>query len=121
MCDTDLMPEFDGGCENDLAYALIFDLPAKKEPDLQKLLLRTDKEITGLAREHDRSMRGVDPLIAKLSRCFPQSLPGIDQVFGKITREVFFRRRPAIVRRTFFNLLLAVIALSGCHRPSEPD
>jgi len=21
MCDTDLMPEFDGGCGNDLAYA----------------------------------------------------------------------------------------------------
>src|SRR5437870_5657562 len=61
-------------------------------------------------------MRGVDALIAKLSRCFPQSLPRIDQVFGKITREVFFRRGPAIVRRSFFNLLLAVIALSGCRR-----
>jgi len=40
----------------------------KENADLQVRLLRTDEEIAGLSREHDRVMRRVDALVAELGR-----------------------------------------------------
>ena len=40
-----------------------------------KQLLGGRKQLTRLAGEHDRVVRGVDPLLAELSRRFAQLLP----------------------------------------------
>ena len=34
----------------------------EEHADFQEVFLRTDKEVAGLAREHDRLVRGVNPL-----------------------------------------------------------
>lgn len=68
--DPDLMAEFNARGLHDVAYTRIFQSPAKEEPYFEKRLLRTDKEITGIARKHDRSVRRVNSLIAELRRCF---------------------------------------------------
>src|SRR5437899_1899482 len=65
-------------------------------------------------------MRGVNSLIAELDRRLPQSLPRIPQILGKAACQVFLGCGPAIVRRPFLDLLLAVITLSCRHQVVIP-
>src|SRR4029453_1941990 len=76
---------------------------------------RTDKEVTRLAREHDRLVGRVDPLRAERRGRFAQPLPGVLQILRQLPRQRRFRRRPAIVRLAFRDPLLAVVALMTCH------
>ena len=62
-------------------------------------------------------MRGVDSLLAKLGRSFPQSVPRILKVLGKVGGEILFSRRPAVVVFFFANPLTAVVTLSSGHKP----
>src|SRR5262245_25962323 len=46
------------------------DRPAEEQAELERLPLRTDEEVTGFAREHDRLVRRVDTLVAERGRGF---------------------------------------------------
>jgi hypothetical protein len=76
--------------------------------------LRTNKEVTGFPREHDRFMGGVNPLIAERSGGLAQPVPGVSQIVGKISGESCLRRGPAVVV-FFLDPLLAVVTLSTRH------
>ena len=92
-----------------------FSGAAEEHADFEEVLLRTHEEVAGLAREHDRLVRGVDPLIAERRRGLAQPLPRVPQILGEIPRQRRFGRRPAVVRLAFLDPLLAVVALSTGH------
>ena len=71
--------------------------------------------MAGPAREHDRFVRGVDPLIAERLRGLAQPLPRVSQIFRQVLGERRFCRGPAVVGFSFVNPLLAVVALSPGH------
>ena len=58
--------------------------PAQEDADLQEALLRPHEEVARRPREHDRVVRGVDPLLAEGGSGLAQPLPGVPQVFGQI-------------------------------------
>ena len=73
--------------------------PARQEDaDLEEALLRPDEEVAGLAREHDRVVRRVDPLIAEIGGGLAQPLPCLPQIVRQIPGQRRFGRRPAVVR-----------------------
>ena len=58
--------------------------PARQEDaDLEEALLRPDEEVAGLAGEHDRVVRRVDPLLAEIGRGLAQPLPGLPEILGR--------------------------------------
>ena len=90
--------------------------PAQEHADFEELQPGPHEEVAGLARKHDRMMRGVDALVAELDRRVPQSLPRVAQVFGQVLRQRRFGGRPAVVLFVGFNPLLAVKTLARRHR-----
>src|SRR5262245_14289744 len=89
--------------------------PSEKHGDLEKVALRPHEEIAGLAREHDRIVRRVDALVAKLGGRLAQALPRVTQIVGELLRQRGLGRRPTVVRLAFLDPLLAVIALASGH------
>src|SRR5207253_780250 len=77
--------------------------------------LRTDEEITRAAREHDRMVRRVNPLLAQLRRRCAEALPGLAQIFGQVTGQCPLGSGPAVMRLPFLNRLLAVVTLATGH------
>ena len=57
---------------------------AEKNADFEELLIWTDKEVAGFAREHDRFVRGVDALIAERHRGLAEPLLGIAKIVVEI-------------------------------------
>src|SRR5215469_112059 len=47
------------------SYLRSLQCASEKNAEFQEISLRTDEEVAGLAREHDRFVRGVNPLIAE--------------------------------------------------------
>src|SRR5262249_6419513 len=45
--------------------------------EFEKVLLRTHEEVAGFAREHNRFVRGVNPLVAEGNRSLAQTIPSI--------------------------------------------
>src|SRR3954464_1216605 len=107
----DLRPRRRGGASN--LWRL--DRAAEEDGHLEELLLGTDEEVAGLAREHDRLVRGVDPLFAKTGARPAQPLPGLAQILRQVRGQRRLGRRPAVVRLAGFDPLLAVIALVPGH------
>ena len=60
---------------------------AKKYAQLENLPLGPHEEVAGSTREHDRLVRGVDPLIPEADGGLAQSLPRFHQVLRQILRE----------------------------------
>lgn len=87
------------------------DGSAEEEADLEYASLRTDEEVARLAREHDRAMRGVDPLLAELHGRLAKALPGLSEIVREIARERGFGGRPAVVHLAGSDPGLAVVAL----------
>jgi len=83
--------------------------------EFEKVLLRTHEEVAGLAREHDRLVRSVNPLIAEGNGCLAQPLPSIPQIVREVLRQSSFGGRPAVVLFSVLNPSLAVVALSTGH------
>ena len=54
-----------------------FSARPRKTQTSRKCLLRTHEEVAGLAREHDRAVRRVDPLIAERDGGLAQPLPRV--------------------------------------------
>jgi hypothetical protein len=118
VLDAQLMSHLDAGRLDDLPDPRVLDRPAEEEPDFEKRFLGAHKEVTHLARKHDRVVRRVNPLVAELRCCIAKPLPRIYQIFGQAARKRGFRRRPAIVGRPRFDLLLAVKA-GSCFQSSD--
>ena len=87
----------------------------EKHADFEKALLRTHEEVAGLAREHDRFVGGVDPLIPEGKSRLAQPLPSILQILREILGQSRFGGRPTVVLFSFPDPLLAVVALSTGH------
>src|SRR6516162_6053969 len=86
--------------------------------EFQKVPLRTHEEVAGLAREHDRLVRGINPLIAEGNGGLAQSLPSIPQIVREFLCQGRFGSRPTVVLFSVLDPLLAVVALSTCHTAS---
>ena len=102
-------------CAIDTSHLGSLQRAAKEHADFEEFPLRTHEEIARFAREHDRFVRGVDPLISERGGRLAQPLPGVLQIFREILRERRLRRRPAVVLLAFLDPLLAVVALSTGH------
>jgi hypothetical protein len=89
---------------------------AEKHTDFEKAPLRTNEEVAGLARKHDRVVRRVDSLLAEGRRALTQPLVRVLEILGQIRRERALRRSPAVVRLAFLYQLLAVVTLSRGHK-----
>jgi hypothetical protein len=87
----------------------------EENAEFEKIPLGTHEEVAGLAREHDRLVRSVNPLIAEGNGGFAQPFPSIPQIVGEFLRQSRFSGRPTVVFFTVFDPLLAVIALSTGH------
>ena len=92
-----------------------FTVRPRKMQSSRIVSLRTHEEIAELAREHDRFVRGVNPLIAKRNGCFAQPLPSVTQIVREFLRQSRFSGRPAVVLFSVLNPSLAVVALSTGH------
>src|SRR5215472_13152342 len=87
----------------------------QEHAEFEKVSLRTHEEVAGLAREHDRFVRGVNPLIAEGRGGFAQPLPSIPQIVREFLRQSHLGGRPTVVLFSVLDPLLAVIALSTRH------
>jgi hypothetical protein len=87
----------------------------EEKAEFEKIPLGTHEEVAGLAREHDRLVRGVNPLVAEGNGCLAQPLPSIPQIVREVLRQSSFGGRPAVVIFIVLDPLLAVIALSTGH------
>jgi len=87
----------------------------EEHTEFEKVLLRSHEEVAGLAREHDRFVRGVNPLIAEGNGGLAQPLPRIPQIPREILGEGRFAGSPTVVLFSFLDPLLAVVALSPRH------
>jgi hypothetical protein len=83
--------------------------------DFEKVLLRTHEEVAGLTREHDRLVRGVNPLIAEGNCGLAQSLPSVSQIVGEFLRQNGFSGCPTVVLLSVFDPLFAVMAFPTGH------
>jgi hypothetical protein len=91
----------------------------EENAEFEKIPLGTHEEVAGLAREHDRLVRSVNPLIAEGNGCLAQPLPSIPQIVREVLRQSSFGGRPAVVIFIVLDPLLAVIALSTGHSPNS--
>ena len=96
-----------------LPYLRRFQRATKEHADFKKRTLRTHEAVAGLAREHDRIVRGVDSLLAQVGRGFPEPLPGFLQVLGQVGSQCAFGRGPTVVWLALSHFLLAVVTASG--------
>ena len=96
------------------------DRSPEEKPDFESFLLRPNKEVACFFRKHDRLVRCVYPLLSKFTRGFAQALPCIHEVFGEISRQICFCRRPTIVLFLVFNPLMAVVTLLSGHTVMIP-
>jgi hypothetical protein len=88
---------------------------SEEDADLKVTSPRTHEEVAGVAGEHDRGARRVDPLIAKSGCGFPQPLVGVFQILGQVSGERRFGRGPAVVGFAWLDQLLAMVALASGH------
>ena len=105
----------------DASYLWGLQRVSKEHTEFQKIPLRTNEEVAGFPREHDRFVRGVDPLISKRSGGLAQSLPGVPEIFREILCENSLRGRPAVMLLPVLHPLLAVEALSNGHGVNSDD
>src|SRR5215472_5600592 len=87
----------------------------QEHAEFEKVLLRTHEEVAGLARKHDRFVRGVNPLIAEGNGGLAQPLPSIPQIIREVLSQSRFGSRPTVVLFSVLDPLLAVITLSTGH------
>jgi hypothetical protein len=87
----------------------------EENAEFEKIPLGTHEEVAGLAREHDRLVRSVNPLIAEGDGCLAQPFPSIPQIVGEFPRQSRFGSRPTVVVFTILDPLLAVVAFSTGH------
>jgi hypothetical protein len=92
-----------------------FQRAIEENAEFEKVPLRTDEEVAGIAREHDRFVRGVNPLIAEGNGGVAQPLPSIPQIVREFLRQSCFGGRPTVVLFIVLDPLLAVVALSTGH------
>jgi len=92
-----------------------FEPPSQEDAQFEIFLFRTHEEVAAFSREHDRVMRGVDPLLAESSCRLAQPFPGVAKIIGKMTRQSGFCCAPAIVRFSFPNPLFAVVTFVTGH------
>ena len=90
-------------------------LATEEHAEFEEVSLRTHEEIAGLAREHDRFVRGVNPLIAEGNGGLAHPLPSIPQIIREIVSQGRFRGRPTVVFFSVLDPFLAVVALSTGH------
>jgi hypothetical protein len=102
-------------CAIDAAHLWSPQRAAKEYTDFEKVPLWTHEEIAGFAREHDRVMGRIDPLIPKRNSGLAQPLPGVPQILREITRKSRLSGRPTVVLLSFLNPLFAMVALSTGH------
>jgi hypothetical protein len=91
-----------------------FQRASEENAEFEKIPLRTNEEVAGVAREHDLLVRSVNPLFAKRNGCVPEPLPRIPQVMREVLRQSF-GGRPTVVLFSVLDPLLAVIAFSTGH------
>ena len=87
----------------------------EEHAQFEKAPLGTHKEVAGLAGEHDRFVRCINPLIAEGNGGLAQPFPSIPQLLREILGQSRFGGRPAIVLFSFLDPLLAVVAFSTGH------
>jgi len=88
---------------------------AEKHAHLQKASARAHEEVTTVSREHDRRARGVDALVPELDGGRAQPLPRVAQVLREVLHQGRLGRRPAVVRLSLLDPLVAVVALAPGH------
>ena len=88
---------------------------AEENAEFEKILLGAHEKVAGLAREHDRFVRGVNPLIAEGNSGFAQPFPSVPQIVGEVLRQSRFGGRPTVVLFSVLDPLLAVMAFSTGH------
>src|SRR6185295_19045376 len=71
-------------CAIDAAHLWRVQLAAKKHAEFEKLPFRPHKEVARLAREHDRFMGSVDPLISKRDGSLAEPFPSVLEIFREI-------------------------------------
>ena len=87
----------------------------EENAEFEKIPLGTHEEVAGFAREHDRFVRGVNPLIAQGNGRLAQPLPSVPQIVGEFPRQSRFSGRPTVVLFSVLDPLFAVVALSTGH------
>ena len=92
-----------------------FHRATEENAEFEKISLGTHEAVAGLAREHDRLVRSVNPLIAEGNGCLAQPFPSIPQIVGEFLRQSRFSGRPTVVLFSVLDPLLAVVALSTEH------
>src|SRR5215475_6041937 len=92
-----------------------FQFATEEHAEFEKVLLRANEEVAGVAREHDRLVRSVNPLFAKRNGCFPKPLPRIPQIVREVSRQSRFGGSPTVVLFAVLDPLLAVVAFPTGH------
>src|SRR5215469_7410660 len=92
-----------------------FQFATEEHTEFEKVPLRTNEEVAGVAREHDRLVRCVNPLLAKRNGCFPKPLPRIPQIVREVLCQSRFGGGPTVVLFSVLDPLLAVVAFSTGH------
>jgi len=101
----------------DASHLRSLERATEEHAEFEKALLRTHKEVAGLAGEHDRLVRCINPLMAKGNGGPAQPLPSIPQILREILGQSRFGGRPAVMLFSFLDPLVAVVALSTGHTP----
>jgi hypothetical protein len=79
----------------------------EKNAEFEKIPLGTHEKVARLARDHDRLVRSVNPLIAEGNGCRAQPFPSIPQIVGEFLRQSRFASSPTVVLFSVFDPLLA--------------
>jgi len=58
----------------------------EENAEFEKIPLGTHEKVAGVAREHDRLVRGVNPLIPERNGCLAQPFPSVPQIVGELLR-----------------------------------
>jgi hypothetical protein len=87
----------------------------EENAEFEKIPLGTHEEVAGPSREHDRLVRGVNPLIAEGNSGLAQALPSIPQIVGEFLRQSRFSGCPTVVLFSVLNPLLAVMTFPTRH------
>ena len=67
-------------CAIDASHLRSLQRTAKKNTEFEKIPFRTHKEVARLAREHNRFVGSVDPLISKRDGGLAQPFPAVEQI-----------------------------------------
>src|SRR5207244_958946 len=115
VTDVNYVNNFGLRCLIDASHLRRLYRSAKKYTQLKKIPLWPHEEVAGITREHDRLVRGIDPLVSERDGRLAQSLPRFPQVIRQMLRESCFRGGPAIVLLAFLDRFLAVITNATHH------